>query len=210
MAEVAAHSPQSVSTVENPKNGRRTPNLGSLSTEAVRRQSFTYQPHPRIPSTEEPTTGAASQLTCAPSTEAAPDRRILRGRRGASTSAGVASTDSNKSRWIRRALASITLTLGALVAVAAPASASYGNTTLDAACEHTAVQAFAPNLQGQTGWAVTWQPTLYWFDGTNWQPYLSGPVQTQTSDSWILSDFIFSNLPNGYFQVRDSFQWLYN
>ena len=119
---------------------------------------------------------------------------------------------TNLNRRFRKSLAALTLAFATaigVVGVGGTAHASYNNTSLDAACDHRGVTAYAPNLQASP-WSVSWAPTLYQYTTAGWRPYLYGATQYQSSASWDISQVIFSNLPPGYYQVRDSYQWLYN
>lgn len=108
-------------------------------------------------------------------------------------------------------LAVLVLALASSIGVAAgTASASYGTTSLDASCQSASVTAWGPNLEGYTGWGVTWGPTLYRFNGTSWDRYLVGATQTDTATSWYVHQVIFSGMPKGYYQVRDNSVWHYN
>ncbi len=123
-----------------------------------------------------------------------------------------ASGRSAQTRPWRRLLATAVAT-AAMSAVlgGGTAEASYSTTTLDAGCQHRAVTAYAPNLRTQTGWAVVWAPTLFYYSTSGWQRYLPGPAMVQSDQSWDIGSYTFSNLPAGYFyRVYDTFQWYYN
>jgi hypothetical protein len=115
----------------------------------------------------------------------------------------------------RRRVVTFFAALGALVAVTiglgtAPASASpYG--PFDASCNNDhSITAEAMDLTTYPGYTAVWLPHLFQWNGSRWAGYRWGPVMTQSSSDWINHSYRFTNLPTGFYQVRDTISWFYN
>ena len=93
-----------------------------------------------------------------------------------------------------------------------PASASDWNLNFDAYCNsgHT-VTAWAPDMSQVDGrWAIVWATARYRYTSQGWTRFRYTNARTVQGGAWITDSVAFTNLPTGYYQVRDTYVWTYN